>query len=117
MGAHIVNKVAFWIGMVVALALPLVPLIYRGFHPPRQPLARSGSPWDLLGGILDGVASVGESIAIMIWAMGLAAVAVIASLAALIAAWRAGESQKRKWLCGLPAVLAATIWGVMFLVY
>lgn len=117
MVARLISRVAFWAGIVAAVAIPFVPSIYRWFNPPRKPTAPVDSLWDFLGAIINGLGVVADSIAIAVWTMGVVAAVVVLSVVALIAAWRAEESCSRKWLCGLPVVLAAALWGVMALAF
>ena len=117
MVARIISRVAFWSGVVAALSMPFVPTVYRWFNPPRKPPQRADSLWDFLGAILNGLGTVADSIAIAVWTLGVAVAVVVASLVALIAAWRAGESSPRKWLCGLPVLLAVALWCVMALAF
>lgn len=117
MVARIISRVAFWSGVVAALSMPFVPTVYRCFNPPRKPPPRADSLWDFLGAILNGLGTVADSMAIAVWTLGVAVAVVVASLVALIAAWRAGESSQRKWLCGLPVLLAVALWCVMALAF
>jgi len=115
MVARIVSRAPFWIGMAAAVAIPFTPFVYRWFYPPRSPAGESKSLWDAIGAVLDSINSFSDSIAIFLWIVGLTALAAVASLVAIIAAWRAQESSRRKILCGLPIVLAAAMWLVLFL--
>lgn len=111
--ARRVSTVSFWIGMAAASAIPFVPAVYRWFYPPRQPSAAADGLSGVLVAVIESVAIAGDGIAIEIWTVGLLALAVIASLVAFVAAWRAGASRRRKMWCGLPALLA--LGGLMLL--
>ena len=116
MVARIVGRVALWLGIIAALAMPLAPFVYRWLYPPRTPAVPANSLWDFIGALPGGLASIGDGIAIMVWTLGLAAATLVASLVALIMAWCARESRVQKLLCGLPVLLTVVVWGVMILV-
>lgn len=98
--------------MVAVAAIPLVPFVYRWLYPPtavrveKNILGVASFALDLLG-------AMGDGILIMVWMAGFAAVAVLASLTAFIAAWLTREPRRTKLLCGLPALLVAIIYGVL----
>ena len=111
--ARIISRISLWIGVIAALAIPVVPPVYRWFYPPRKPVVESKTLWDSLGALLDVFSSIGDGLAIFLWVVGLTTTALVASLVAIIAAWRAQESRRRKLLCGLPVVLVVIGYGLL----
>jgi hypothetical protein len=115
MVARVVSRTSFWIGIAAATAIPFVPFIYRWFYPPRSLAGEAKSLWDAISAVLDSLNSFSDGIAIFLWIVGLTALVAVASLVAIIAAWRAQESSRRKILCGLPILTAAAMWVVLVL--
>ena len=108
--ARVVSRGALWTGLAAVAVMPLVPAIYRWFYPPRQPLSDPQGLWHLLGAVLDSLTVMSDGVSMFLWTGGLAALAVIASLVAFFAAWRAKESVLGKVLCGLPMLLGVVMW-------
>jgi len=110
--AQALRKFSFWTGIVAAAIIPLVPFVYRWVYPPKVV-----NPETSLVGIavfaLDLLDALGDGISIMLWMAGLAAVAVAASLIAFIAAWHGREARRAKFMCWLPALMAALAYGVL----
>ena len=94
--SRIVFRVSFWIGMIAAAVIPWVPGIYRWVYPPRNPASEPKGFWQTVAAILDSLNSMSDSVAIFMLIVGLTLLAMIASLVAIIAAWRAQESRTRK---------------------
>lgn len=108
MTANGVRRVAFWLGLATAAAVPLVPPIYRWCNP-RQIL--NGSAGEGRTDWFAGMATaLGEAIAISIWTAAIAAVAAIASLIAWAAARRGRHAARVQWRCFVPAALALAAW-------
>ncbi len=110
--ARSVCKSSFWIGMAAVAAIPLVPFVYRWLHPPAQPKIEPGV-MGLLSFAVDLLGTLGDGMLMMVWMAGLSAVAVLASVIAFIAAWMARASRRAKWLCGLPALLVVSGYGLL----
>jgi hypothetical protein len=110
--AKTVRKISFWIGVASAAAIPLVPVVYRWMHPSKEIKVEEGVI-GLMSWGLDMLGAMGEGITVMLWMSGFAAATALASLVAFIAAWLARDSRRTKWLCGLPVLLLAIIYGAL----
>ncbi len=111
--SRIVFRVSFWIGMIAGAGIPWVPGIYRWFYPPRNLASGPKGFWQSVAAILDSLNSMSDSVAIFLLIVCLTLLTIIASLVAIIAAWRARESRKWKLCCGLPILLAAAMWSLL----
>ena len=112
MWTHTLYKISLWVGLVCALAMPLVPFVYQWLYPPVAQKLKPG-----VGGLLSfalGVLnSMSDGIMVMLWLAGLAAVAVLASVTGFSAAWIGHESLGAKWLSLLPVAMAAGMFGLL----
>jgi hypothetical protein len=115
--ARVVSRGALWTGLAAVAVMPLVPAIYRWFYPPRAPLSSPQGFWQTLGAVLDSLSSMSDGVSMFLWTGGLAALAMIASLVAFFAAWRAKESVLRKVLCGLPMLLGVVMWLTLIITH
>jgi hypothetical protein len=115
--ARVVSRGALWTGLAAVAVMPLVPAIYRWFYPPRAPLSSPQGFWQTLGAVLDSLSSMSDGVSMFLWTGGLAALAMIASLVAFFAAWRAKESVLRKVLCGLPILLGVVMWLTLIITH
>ena len=107
-----VRKTALWTGVAAAVAVPLVPLVHALLHP-RKPVEIEESVFGLAVFAFDLLGSLSTGIMLFMWVVGLATVAVVASLVAFIAAWRARESRRIKLLCWVPMLLAGIGYGLI----
>lgn len=112
MFAQMLRKVSFWIGVVTATAIPLVPVVYSSLYPPKA-LSIEQSVTGLASFAVDVLGSMGDGILVMVWMSAFAGVAMLASLIAFIAARLAHESRRTKMLCWLPALLAVTAYSAL----
>lgn len=104
MDAQVVHKTSFWVAIVAAGVVPLVPLAFAWFDP-QPPLnvgdGALGAIWftvDLLGGM-------GRGLKIGLTMAGIGAFALVMSLIAFITARYTGQPSQAQWMCGLPILL------------
>lgn len=109
---HTLRKVSLGIGVACAGTMPLVPFVYHWIHPPVASNVASGTA-GLLSFSLSILGSMGDGIMVMVWLVGLAAVALLASATAFVAAWFGREPRRTKWLCLLPAGMVAVMFGLL----
>lgn len=115
MTARLVRKIAAWACVLLLLAIPCTPFVYRWWYPPKTVSVVHEGWWALLTATLEALSTLGDAIAVMVWMTGLGAAAALASLMALIAGWMAGDPLWMRFLCAAPlAGLAAA--GLFFFV-
>lgn len=108
MQAKLVRKISAWLCVLLILAVPCTPVVYRWFNPPKTPSHHEGL-WGLVTGALDLLGSVTDTFAVLILMMGLGVAAFLASLVALIASFAAADPLWIRWLCALPALTATAL--------
>jgi hypothetical protein len=101
----VVRKGALWTGIVAAVSMMLVPFVDTWLHPPKK-IEMEQSVLGLAVFAFDVLGSLSHGIILFVWIVSFAAIAVIASFVAFIAAWRARESRRIKLTCWVPASLA-----------
>jgi hypothetical protein len=117
MSSRLVRTIAAWVCVLLLLAVPCTPFVYRWFHPPRTP-STSGTHegvWALLTATLEALSTIGGAIAISMWMAGLGVAAALASLIAVIAGWKAGDPPWLRFLCAAPLIVLAVA-GLFFFV-
>ena len=112
MTAQTLRRISFWIGIAMAVAIPLVPVIYNWMHPSEAPKIEK-SVAGLASFSLDILGAMGDGILTLVWMSGFAAGAVVASLIAFAAACYSHESRRTKTLSLLPAMLVTVAVGVL----
>jgi hypothetical protein len=106
MKARLVRRISAWACVLLLLAIPCTPFVYRWWYPP-QPLAGTHEGWwALLTATLEALSTVGDAIAVMVWMTGLGA-AALASVIALIAGSMVGDPLWLRLLCAAPLVVLA----------
>ena len=78
------------------------------FNPPKTPNQAEGF-WGMVGSALDLLSSIGDGIAMMVWIVGLAALAGLASLLSFIFSCLARDPVWLRLICGAPAMVILVV--------
>ncbi len=104
---HKTYKHFLWIGVIAALAIPAVPVVFLFFFPPDNPIHAPDSWTGIAVGALDTVTSFAQFFIQMLIVATLAFVSLTASIVALVVSICAKMSAARKCLSALPVLMAA----------